>query len=114
MSVLMLLAASFVVAPTHAQSGLTELGDDFIFFFDGPNVLIPEATAPIVNDPLDPTSGNRVHKYDYGNWSENGYRFSRAEGLDMSQNVGASGGEGDTSISNSSLTQRTPGSLVFS
>lgn len=96
MSVLMLLAASFVVAPTHAQSGLTELGDDFIFFFDGPNVLIPEATAPIVNDPLDPTSGNRVHKYDYGNWSENGYRFSRAEGLDMTQNVGASGGEGDT------------------
>jgi len=96
MSVLMLLAASFVVAPTHAQSGLTELGDDFIFFFDGPNVLIPEATAPIVNDPLDPTSGNRVHKYDYGNWSENGYRFSRAAGLDMTQNVGMSAGEGDT------------------
>lgn len=97
MSVLMLLlAAAFITAPASAQSGLTELGDDFIFFFDGPNVLIPEATAPIVNDPLNPTSGNRVHKYDYGNWSENGYRFSRAEGLDMTQNVGMSAGEGDT------------------
>jgi len=96
MAVLMLVMAAFVAAPSQAQSGLTELGDDFIFFFDGPNVLIPEASAPIVADPLDPTSGNRVHKYDYGNWSENGYRFVRAAGLDMTQNVGASGGEGDT------------------
>ncbi|MGA0255413.1 MAG: hypothetical protein ACO3NR_06935, partial [Rhodothermales bacterium] len=88
MAVLMLVMAAFVAAPSQAQSGLTELGDDFIFFFDGPNVLIPEASAPIVADPLDPTSGNRVHKYDYGNWSENGYRFVRAAGLDMTQNVG--------------------------
>jgi len=93
---MLLLAAVFVTAPANAQDGLTELGDDFIFFFDGPNVLIPEATAQVVNDPLNPTSGNRVHKYDYGNWSENGYRFNRVNGLDMTQNVGQSAGEGDT------------------
>ncbi len=93
---MMLLLTAMIAVPASAQSGMTELGDDFIFFFDGPNVLIPEASAPIVLDPLDPTSGNRVHKYDYGNWSENGYRFSKSEGIDMSQNVGMSAGEGDT------------------
>ena len=94
--VLLLLTGLFLAAPSAAQDGPSELGDDFIFFFDGPNVLIPEATAPVVNDPLNPTSGNRVHKYDYGNWTENGYRFDRLNGIDMTQNVGASGGEGDT------------------
>ncbi len=94
--VLILLAGLFSAAPSVAQSAMTELGDDFIFFFDGPNVLIPEATAQVVADPLNPTSGNRVHKYSYGNWSENGYRFSRTDGIDMTANVGMSGGEGDT------------------
>lgn len=76
------------LSTTKAQAQAPELGDEFIFFVNGPNVLIPEHDAEIVADPLDATSGNMVAKFNYGNWTHTGFRFGRTTGADVTQNLG--------------------------
>ncbi len=88
--------AVLVITPATAQDSAPVLGDDFILFFDGPNVLIPTVDPQNVSDPLDPASGNRVAKFNYGNWSAGGFFWGRNEGVDMTANVSDTGGEGDT------------------
>ncbi len=61
-----------------------ELGDDFIFFVDGTNVLVPSVSGDVVDDPLAP--GNTVVQFNYGNWAEVGFDFGGATGADISQN----------------------------
>lgn len=85
-----------VAVPAAAQDSAPVLGDDFIMFFDGPNVLIPTVTPQNVADPLDAASGNRVAKFNYGNWSAGGFFWDRNEGVDMTANVSDTGGQGDT------------------
>ena len=86
---LLLVFASPVVL---AQS----LGDEFIFFVDGTNILVPEVQAETVNDPLDATSGNKVAKFNAGGWTHSGFAWGRAEGVDATASVGAAYGESDT------------------
>ncbi|MEM6785194.1 MAG: T9SS type A sorting domain-containing protein [Bacteroidota bacterium] len=45
------------------------IDDDFIVFVNGPNVVIPESDLATVNDPLEPTSGNKVARFDYADFS---------------------------------------------
>ncbi|PIQ60918.1 MAG: hypothetical protein COV99_09935 [Bacteroidetes bacterium CG12_big_fil_rev_8_21_14_0_65_60_17] len=85
-----------VSVPAAAQDSAPELGDDFILFFDGPNVLIPTVDPQNVADPIDPASGNRVAKFSYGNWSAGGFSWERSVGIDMTANVSDTPGEGDT------------------
>ena len=94
---LVLLALAFASPTAFAQS----LGDEFILFVDGVNVLIPQLSqGDVVGDPLDPTSGNRVARFNGGNWTEGGFAWSpdgtEMEGVDATANVGAAVGEGDT------------------
>ncbi len=91
-----LALAVLVVIPAAAQDNAPVLGDDFILFFDGPNVLIPTVNPQNVADPLDAASGNRVAKFNYGNWSAGGFFWGRDVGVDMSANVSETAGEGDT------------------
>ena len=70
-------------SPTVGQAG-PPLGDDFIFFVNGTNTLIPSFQGTIVEDPADPT--NMVIRYDHGNWAFNAFRFPADVGVDMSQN----------------------------
>ncbi|GAB5536636.1 MAG: hypothetical protein Rubg2KO_28850 [Rubricoccaceae bacterium] len=86
----MLVFASPVVL---AQS----LGDEFIFFVDGTNILVPQVDGgETVNDPLDPTSGNKVAKFTNGSWTHAGFAWGRTTGVDASASVGATYGESDT------------------
>ena len=89
------LLLAFAVPAALAQSD--PLGDEFIIFVDGTNILVPGlASGEVVNDPLDATSGNKVMKFSTGNWTEAGFEWNRSEGVDASANVGATYGEGDT------------------
>ncbi|MEQ9104863.1 MAG: T9SS type A sorting domain-containing protein [Rhodothermales bacterium] len=96
-ALLTLFALFLMTAPTTvAQDTAEPLGDDFILFFDGPNVLIPTVNPQVVSDPLNPASDNRVAKFNYGNWSAGGFQWGRNVGVDMTANVSENAGEGDT------------------
>ncbi len=87
---LLLLA---VAAPAAvAQS----LGDEFIFFVDGTNVMVPTSEASVVNDPADPASGNKVARFNAGAYTHRGFAWERSTGVDASGLVGETYGESDT------------------
>ena len=68
-----------------AKGQVDELGPDFIAFVNGVNTLVPTFDGAIVNDPLD--AENKVMKYDYGNWSFQGFRWTPQDtGVDMTAN----------------------------
>ena len=92
-TVAMLMA--LVATPAAAQEA-PPLGDDFIFFFDGPNVLLPRVDGQVVVDPLDQGGDNRVHRTQYANWVASGFFFQRDVGIDMTANVSEEAHEGDT------------------
>ena len=86
---LLTFALLLPIAPeSHAQPG-PPLGDDFIFFVNGTNTLVPNFDGAIVDDPMDPM--NKVVQYTYGNWSFQAFRFEPTVGLDLTQNQ--SGGD---------------------
>lgn len=60
------------------------LGDDFIFFVEGVNTMVPEFTGNVIEDPTDPT--NKITEFPAANWSFNAFRFPADVGVDMSQN----------------------------
>jgi hypothetical protein len=78
--------------PAHAQQ--PPLGDEFFFFAEGSNVTIPDFGGQIVTDPTN--SENTVAKFNYSTWAAPGWRWDGQDGVDMSANVGAAVGEGDT------------------
>ena len=67
-----------------AQEG-EPLGDDFIFFVNGANTLIPAFEGSVVDDPLDPE--NKVMQYSYGNWSFQAFRFEAGVGTNLVANA---------------------------
>ena len=73
-----------------------ELGDEFILFVNGNNVMVPTADAQAVADPLDPQADNRVGRINAGAWTHAGWAWGRNEGVDASANVGETYGESDT------------------
>ena len=79
-SVILLL---FAATDTRGQAG-PPLGDDFIFFVNGTNTLVPSFDGNIIDDPADPT--NKIVEYVYNNWSFQAFRFPADVGVDMSQN----------------------------
>ncbi len=75
------------VGPVTAQTA-SPLGDDFIIFVNGTNVLVPANDATVVNDPADPASGNKVARFSYGTWAYSGFRWEpRTVGVDMTDNL---------------------------
>lgn len=74
--------------------------DSYIFFIDGANVLIPSLEGATANDPLDPTSSNKVFAVKAGNWAESGFIWPEGgrdtSGIDMSAVIGENYGESDT------------------
>ncbi|MXZ17533.1 MAG: T9SS type A sorting domain-containing protein [Rhodothermaceae bacterium] len=60
------------------------LGDDFIFFVEGVNTMVPEFTGNVIDDPSDPT--NKITEFTYGDWSFQAFRFPADVGVDMRQN----------------------------
>lgn len=89
-------ALLLVLALASPMALAQTLGDEFILFVDGTNVMVPTSDAIAVNDPLAPTSGNRVARINNGSWTHAGFSWSRTEGVDASANVGATYGESDT------------------
>ena len=72
------------VTNVHGQEAGPPLGDNFIFFVDGVNTMVPEAQGNVIDDPTDPT--NKIMEYVYGNWTFDAFRFPADVGVDMSQN----------------------------
>ena len=64
----LLVGALLGVGSAFAQD-TPPLTEEFIFFVNGPNVLIPQNDAQVVDDPIDPGSGNQVAQFNYGNWT---------------------------------------------
>ena len=73
-----------ITEAAFAQAG-PELGDEFIYFVNGTNTLVPTFDGTIVSDPIGDET-NKVMEYLYGNWSYQAFRFQRDVGMDMSQN----------------------------
>ncbi|MFN1834204.1 T9SS type A sorting domain-containing protein [Balneola sp. MJW-20] len=99
-----LLAFFFMIGSSvgvQAQTTNADLGEEFIFFIDGVNVQIPTSDGFVVNDPLNPTSGNKVYEIRYADWGEAGFRWptngaSGTVGANMSAFTGTNYGETDT------------------
>ncbi len=89
----MAVLALALAAPLAAAQ---TLGDEFIFFVNGTNVMVPTSDAQVVADPVNPTSGNKVAKFNNGSWTHAGFSWSRTEGVDATANVGENYGESDT------------------
>jgi hypothetical protein len=74
--------------------------DSYIFFIDGANVLIPSLEGSTANDPLDPTSNNKVFAVKPGNWAESGFIWPEGgrdtSGINMAAVIGENYGESDT------------------
>ena len=107
-----LLLVALAAPAVAAQS----LGDEFILFVDGTNVLIPETDAETVNDPAAPTSGDRVAKFNGGNWVSSGWFWSRTDGVDATASVGATYGQSDTlyfSLYSSTANAGQPGVAIL-
>ncbi|GIV58477.1 MAG: hypothetical protein KatS3mg042_1390 [Rhodothermaceae bacterium] len=79
----LVLTSLFGLSHLYAQEA-QPLGDDFIFFVNGVNTLVPSFDGQVVTDPLEPT--NKVMKNEYGNWSFQAFRWDPAVGVDMSAN----------------------------
>ena len=84
---IVLLLLLFGVTKSAFAQDAPELGDEFIFFVNGPNIQIPEVNASVVNDPLDPGSANKVARFDHGDFTFAGFRFERTEGVDLTPNL---------------------------
>ena len=80
---LILVAAIFSIA--HTATAQVALGDEFIVFVEGKNVLVPEFDGTVINDPIDPA--NKVARFGYSGWAAPGFRWNGATGADMSQMV---------------------------
>ncbi len=77
-SALSLLAICFLIGSSvnvQAQYTNADLSEEFIFFIDGANVQIPTLEGNVVNDPLNPTSGNKVFEITGQDWAEKGFRW---------------------------------------
>ena len=48
----------FAATDARGQAG-PPLGDDFIFFVNGTNTLVPSFDGNIIDDPADPTNSDR-------------------------------------------------------
>ena len=91
--------AAFVLALALASPAVVAqtLGDEFILFVDGTNVMVPQTDGlQVVNDPLAPTSGDQVARFNSGSWTHSGFAWERTEGVDATASVGATFGESDT------------------
>ena len=75
----------FAASDARGQAG-PPLGDDFIFFVNGTNTLVPTFDGNIIDDPSDPS--NKIIEYVYvpNSWSFYAFRFPADVGVDMSQN----------------------------
>lgn len=60
------------------------LGDDFIFFVNGVNTMVPVSDGAVIDDPTDPT--NKVIEFTNGDWTFGAFRFPDSVGVDMTQN----------------------------
>ncbi len=92
-----LLFAGFLAFGAKDALGQNEpLGDEFFFFAEGSNVLIPDFGGQVVNDPTNPA--NKVAQFNYSNWSAPGWRWQVGgrPGVDATANVSETVGGGDT------------------
>jgi len=68
----------------YGQDSAPPLGDNFIFFVNGTNTLVPDYNGKVITDPTDAT--NQVVQYQYGDWSFQAFRFPADVGRDLSKN----------------------------
>ncbi|MFT4605009.1 MAG: hypothetical protein ACI9W4_001748 [Rhodothermales bacterium] len=67
--------------PVSAQ---VDLGEEFIFFVDGVNVLVPANQGSVVGDPVDGSNGNKALSFPYGDWASVSLAFEPIDvGADM-------------------------------
>ena len=82
-TVIMMVVLVTTAPAAFGQAG-PPLGDDFIFFVNGTNTLVPSFDGTVVEDHEE--AGNSVVQYDYGSWSFQAFRFDAATGVDMTAN----------------------------
>ena len=80
------IAAVLLLAALPSKAVSQTLGDEFIFFVNGSNVMVPTIDAVPVDDPLDPGSGNKVARINSGAWTHAGWSWGRNEGIDATAN----------------------------
>ena len=79
-----------------ANAQAPDLGEEFIIFVEGTNVLLPSFDGTAVTDPMDPN--NTVARFQHGGWAAPGFRWDSEVGADMSSMVGATVADGGASL----------------
>ncbi len=79
------LGIFFQCTITVAQEAGPSVGDNFVFFVDSPNLLVPNVfRGYTVGDPLG--AGNKVIQFPPGRFGWGGFQFIDTVGVDMSEN----------------------------
>ncbi|MEM6782407.1 MAG: T9SS type A sorting domain-containing protein [Bacteroidota bacterium] len=87
------LLAAFLVLPLMGAQA-QPLDDDFIFFVNGPNVLIPETSFTVVDDPAEGGDRGKVAQFNYGDFTPLSFGgWERTEGTDATAYTGAEYGD---------------------
>ncbi len=79
---------SILILPwLQSASAQTSLGDEFIIFVEGKNVLVPFFDGAAAVDPTN--AANTVANFPFSGWAAPGFRWDNEVGVDMTSMVGA-------------------------
>ncbi len=84
----LVLVAGAILPLARIAVAQTSLGNEFIVFVEGKNVLVPFFDGTAVADPL--TADNTIARFPYSDWAAPGFRWDNETGVDMTGMVGAS------------------------
>ena len=90
------LALALVLPFAQSSQAQDSLGDEFIMFVEGKNVLIPFFDGAAAADPTD--ANNTVASFQYNAWAAPGFRWDNESGADMSAMVNPTVAEGGATL----------------
>ena len=90
------LVSMFILPWMPTSSAQTSLGNEFIVFVEGKNVLVPFFDGTAAVDPTN--ASNTVANFAYSDWAAPGFRWDNAVGVDMTGMVGASVAQGGATM----------------
>ncbi|MDA0684234.1 MAG: T9SS type A sorting domain-containing protein [Bacteroidetes bacterium] len=93
---LALLLLVMALPMTASAQDQLDLGEEFIVFVEGKNVLVPFFDGTAVADPTD--ASNTVASFAYGGWAAPGFRWDGTVGVDMSSMIGETVAEGGATL----------------
>lgn len=91
------VSALYLLMPfVQTANAQTSLGNEFIIFVEGKNVLVPFFDGTTIKDPMN--ANNTVASFPYGDYAAPGFRWANETGVDMTGMVGATVAAGGATL----------------